>query len=113
MHELAITESILRIAKSEAEKHNASRVLSIKLKVGELSGVVPTLIQEYFNIVSNETLVEGAKLIIDRIPITIKCSNCGYEGGMDKMKRKCPECYSYDIKILTGREFYVESLEVE
>lgn len=113
MHELAITESILKIAVNEAEKHNALKVLKIRIKVGELSGVVPNLIQEYFNIVSRDTIASSAELVIDRVPITIKCMDCQREFKLDKFRLRCPECDGINIKILTGREFYVDSLEVE
>lgn len=113
MHELAITESILNIAVDEAKKHGARKVLSIKLKVGEFSGVVPQLIQEYYNIVSRDTVADGAELIIENVPVTIKCNDCGNEGVIDRTKIKCPQCGSINIRIVTGREFYVDSMEVE
>lgn len=113
MHELAITESILKIAVGEAEKHGASRVLKIKIKVGELSGVVPNLIQEYFNIVSRDTRASSAEIMIERVPIRIKCMDCNKEFKLDRLRLKCPECEGINIKILSGREFYVDSLEVE
>lgn len=113
MHELSITESILKIAVSEAEKHNAQRVLRIKIKVGELSGVVPNLIQEYFNIVSRETIASSAELVIEKVPISIKCLDCNEEFRLDKFRLRCPKCSGINIKILSGREFYVDSLEVE
>lgn len=113
MHELAVTESILNIAVAEAQKHNASRVLEIRLKIGEFSGVLPQLIQDYFDIVSKDTIADGAKLVIDRIPIGVRCNNCSHENTIDIMKIKCPVCGSTDVKIVSGKEFYVDSMEVE
>ena len=113
MHELGITESILKIAVSEAEKHNAEKILSIKIKLGEYSDIVPQLIQEYFNIVSDGTKADGAKLIIERIPVTIYCNDCLKESLMEKRRYRCPVCGSQNIKMLTGKEFYVESLEAK
>ena len=43
MHELAITESILRIAVQAAEEYQAKRVLEIRIKIGAYSGVVPNI----------------------------------------------------------------------
>lgn len=113
MHEMAITQSILDIALSEAEKHQASRVEKIKIRIGEYSGVVPQLIQEYYNIISEGTLAERAELVLETIPVTVLCKDCGKENRIDKRKVKCPVCGSTQLKLLTGREFYVESLEVE
>ncbi|CCJ33336.1 MULTISPECIES: hydrogenase maturation nickel metallochaperone HypA [Caloramator] len=113
MHELAITEGIIKIAKEVAEKNNAKRVLNIKVKCGDFSGVIPSLIQEYFDIVSKGTIVEGAKLLIDRVPIKIICSECNNESEIKRSDIRCPKCGGYRYRIISGKEFYVEALEVE
>ncbi len=113
MHELAITEGIMQAAIPEAEKAGAKRILEIRLKIGELSGVFPEYIQEYFSIVSKGTIAEDAKLIINRIPISISCRSCGYNGVIERKKIRCPDCGGTDFKIVSGREYYVDSLEVE
>ena len=113
MHELAITEGIIEAAVPEAERHGAKKILEIRLKIGEMSGVLPECIQEYFNIASRGTIAEGARLSVEKIPITIKCASCGYNGEIPKRKIRCPECDSADIKLMSGREYSVDSLEVE
>lgn len=113
MHEMAVTQSILDIAVSEAEKHGATRVKEIKIKVGAYSGIVPQLIQEYYNLISAGTIAEQAKLIIDRVPVTVRCKTCGQVSEIEKNKYACPVCESIEIQLLTGREFYVDSLEVD
>lgn len=113
MHELAITEGIMQAAIPEAEKAGAKRILEIRLKIGELSGVFPEYIQEYFSIVSKGTIAEDAKLIINSIPISISCRSCGYNGVIERKKIRCPDCGGTDFKIVSGREYYVDSLEVE
>jgi hydrogenase nickel incorporation protein HypA/HybF len=113
MHELAITEGIIRAAVPEAEKHGAKRILEIRLRIGDLSGVIPECIQEYFNIASIGTIAEGAAIKVERIPAAILCRDCGYEGAIERRRVRCPECGSADIKLTAGREYYVDSLEVE
>ena len=113
MHELAITEGIMEAAVPEAERAGAKKILEIRLKIGELSGVLPECIQEYFNIVSRGTIAEGARLSVEKIPITIDCLSCGYNGEIPKRKIHCPVCDSSEIKLRTGREYFVDSLEVE
>jgi len=113
MHELAITEGIINAAVPEAEKHGASRILEIRLKIGELSGVLPGYIQECFDIVSQGTIAQGARLVIERIPVTIRCLDCGFEGVIDRKKIRCPQCGGAELKLIGGREYFVDSLEVE
>ena len=113
MHELSITQNIIKISSEEAEKHKASKVKEIRIKVGELSGLIPDSIQYYFNIASKGTLVEGALLKIDKIPIAIRCSECGYEGELEAKEYTCKKCKSYNVKIIQGNEFLIDSLEVD
>ena len=113
MHELAITEGIIEAAVPAAIQAGAKKILEIRLKIGELSGVFPEYIQEYFDIASAGTIAEGARLVVENIPPAIKCPDCGYEGIIDRRKIKCPECGSLAFKLVAGREYYVDSLEVE
>jgi hydrogenase nickel incorporation protein HypA/HybF len=113
MHELSVTQNIINISVEEAEKHNAKRVKEIRIKVGELSGLIPESIQYYFDIASKGTKVEGAVLDIEKIPITICCSECNYEGTIDRNSYGCKGCGSFNVKIIRGNEFLIDSLEVE
>lgn len=114
MHELPITQSIVRIAVEEAEKHKVSKINEIRLKIGELSGLVPECIQQYFDFSSKGTAAEGAQIIITKIPVTMKCNACSYSGGMESfIENKCPVCNSSDMKMNGGNEFYIDSMEVE
>ena len=113
MHELALTQSILNIALAEAAGRGAVRVLEIRIKVGALAGVLPDLVQEYFGIVSADTLAGQARLIIERAPAALACLDCGANCDVDGFVFACPACGSSRIRLDNGREFYVESLEIE
>lgn len=113
MHELAITQSILDISRKAAEEHGATRVKSVRIMLGEYSGVVPQCIQYYFDVISKGTVAEGALLDIRRLPVVIHCHGCGRDSTIDKRHIACPLCGNTDLKLLQGREFYIESLEAE
>lgn len=113
MHELAITEGIIRAAVPEAEKYGAKRILEIRLKIGELSGVLPECIQYYFDIASRGTIAENALLTIEKIPVSIACPDCGYSGSVDRRRIICPGCGGTSFKITGGKEYFVDSLEAE
>lgn len=113
MHELAITQSILDIAQKAAGEHGAKQVKSVRIMLGQYSGVVPQCIQYYFDIVSKDTIVQGALLDIHRLPVVIRCRACGEESQIDRLHVACPLCGSTDLQLLQGREFYIESIEVE
>ena len=113
MHELSIVEGILEAVIPEVKKYDVSRVLSIKLKIGELSGVVPECINAYFDIAAKETIAEGARIIIEKVPVIIKCPDCGYDGGIRLGNYKCPQCGGTHFKIISGKEYFVDSVEAE
>lgn len=113
MHELAITESVLRTAVPKAEESGAKRILEIRLSIGELSGVIPEYVQYYFDLISKGTIAEGAKIVAKELPVTIRCQSCGYEGAVSRKDRCCPVCESIQFRITGGQEFYVDSLLAE
>ena len=113
MHEMAITQSILDVAQQAAQEHGARQVKSVRIVLGEYSGVVPQLLQDCFDVISRDTITQGARLDIRRLPVVIRCSVCGEDSEIDKRHVRCPLCGSTDLKLIQGREFYIESLEVE
>ena len=113
MHELSITESILNSAIDEAQKNNADRIVSIYLCMGEISSIVPQCVQEYFDLLSEDTIAYGAKLFFTTIPAKIACRECGHEFSFKSMRLMCPNCQSRKVDIVSGREFYIDRLEIE
>lgn len=113
MHELALTEGIVNIVESEQQKSGFTRVLEIRLRIGEYSGVVPSCLEEYFPIASAGTAAEHAKLTMERVPAAFQCLDCGYEGALRPREVCCPQCGSEAIRMTAGREFYVENIIVE
>ena len=113
MHELALTEGIIRIVREQAEKNGFDRVLEIRLRVGEVSGIIPECLLEFFPIASRGTPAEGAELVIQPVPAAFRCLACHYTGPIPPRTACCPECGSTAIRMAAGREFYVENLKVE
>ena len=113
MHELALTEGIINILNSQQEREGFSRVLEIRLRVGEYSGVVPDCIREFFPIAAKGTAAEEAGLVIEPVEAAFRCQSCGYEGKIERKSACCPACGSTAVRLTAGREFYVENITVE
>ena len=45
------------------------------------------------------------------IPAAIECPDCGYKGEIKGSA--CPGCGGFGYRLTAGREFYIDSLEVE
>lgn len=105
--------SILGIVTDEAQKAHVRAVTQVCLCIGDLAGVEATTLTACFEMLSEGTVTDKAKLIIKRIPATGTCTACGTAAvGRGRMLR-CPSCQAGSVKLATGREFYVESIEVE
>lgn len=113
MHELSIAEGVLRIVDAEAKKQGFTRVLSLRMKIGEYSGILPDCLREFFPIAARGGPAEGAELVIEPVPGRFCCLDCGHEGPVDRREACCGACGSTAIRMVAGRECYVEDMTVE
>ncbi len=113
MHEMSITEEILRIAIEHAGRAGAARITDISLVIGEMSSVVDDSVQFYFDFLSPNTIAEGAALHFERIKARLKCRQCGQEFEPQGLDWNCPNCDAVGGEVLAGKEFYLDTIEVE
>lgn len=113
MHELSVTESILSIALKHASLAQAARVTNIHIVLGQLSTVVDNSVQFYWDLVSQDTICKGATLHFERVPAKLLCLDCNTEYLLPGELSPCPQCGGYQVKILTGEEFWLDSIEIE
>ena len=113
MHELAVTQSALQVALEHAERASARRITRINLVIGKLSGIVDESVQFCFDFISQGTLAEGAQLAFEWRPVRLRCRACGSEFVLQDEDWLCPACQSLGGDIIAGREFCIDSIEVE
>jgi hydrogenase nickel incorporation protein HypA/HybF len=110
---MSIAQSLLDIILQEIETHHVRRVVSVALKVGELSSVETESLRFCFELIAEGTIVEGAELQIERVPVTCRCSDCGTKFSVEHLLFVCPSCGSRRVEVLSGRELNIQSLDVE
>ena len=113
MHELAVTEEILRKAEEIAQQEQAIKVTEIYLEIGTLSGIIDESVQFYWNALCKETVCAEAILHFEAVPARIHCEDCGNEYELEHDLIPCPACSSMNLKIAGGEEFILKSIEVE
>ena len=113
MHEYSITESILSIALEKAREANAKKITQVNLVIGDLSGIVAECVQFYFDHISKDTLADGASLVFTTKPTLVRCHKCDKIFTPKDGDWSCPECRETGMDIVSGRECYMESIEVE
>ena len=113
MHEMGIAMQIIEIATASIpEDLQNAQVARINLKIGKLSAVVPESLRFCFDIASRDTLLSGAELHIEEIPIRARCRSCNHEWTINDPVFVCEKCENGSVEILSGRELDIHSIEV-
>jgi len=114
MHELSIAQGLCRALENVARDHGAQRICSAVVEVGELSNVVPQLLEEAFAAVCQiEPILEGCRLDVRPIRLTGKCNDCGKETPVKRFVFRCIHCDSENVKPLRGEELTLRDVELE
>ena len=69
MHELPVTQSLLKIALDHAEKANAKQITALNIVMGELASMVDDSIQFYWEVIAKDTIAEKATLNFRRVDV--------------------------------------------
>ncbi len=115
MHELPVIQSLFDVCMRHADSNNAKKVLSVTLKIGEASDLQEEWIQSFFDYLCKDTIIEGARLIIERVPLMVRCKECTMEFHVDFRstdKPACPQCEGTKFEYVSGREYSVDSMEI-
>ncbi|MEZ4483561.1 MAG: hydrogenase maturation nickel metallochaperone HypA [Syntrophotaleaceae bacterium] len=107
---LSITRSIVEICVAHAA---GRRVSSVCLEIGDLSGVIPSSVVFCFEACSRNTVLEGARLLIERTVVKARCRQCGTEQQLASYYDACITCGDFGLEILAGKELRVKQLETE
>jgi len=112
MHELGIAQNIVDIVKQYLPEDLDGTVHSVKLRVGELSGVVPESLDFCFGAIISDTLLAGAKLDIETTAVRSYCNVCRQEFVIEEGDFLCPSCGGNDTELLSGTELQVMAIEI-
>ena len=76
MHEMSLAQSIVEIVENTAQQNQASSVVAVKLIIGELAGVEMHALMQGLKIASQGTVMQEAKIEIERPGGTAWCLKC-------------------------------------
>jgi hydrogenase nickel incorporation protein HypA/HybF len=122
VHELSISSAIVDTAVRHA---GGRKVTAVDLRIGALRQVVPESLEFYFEIVSRDSLCDGAELRLELVDAWMGCATCGHEwdpapepfAGHEALAPvlpvfRCPACERPDADVIRGDELEVESIEI-
>lgn len=114
MHELSIAHGIVDVAVAEARRIGAVRVTAVHVAVGRLSGIEAGALTFCYDIATAGTPLDGSRLAIEDVPISVFCKPCNAEKALPGVNRfRCPDCQTPSGDIRRGRELELTHLEVE
>jgi hydrogenase nickel incorporation protein HypA/HybF len=113
MHELSATKSLLKMVVFEAKKNKMRKIKKVTVGLGNLTTYKKDSLLLYYDILKKEnSLLSGSALSVKEIKGKVLCRKCGKERiiGEDIMLF-CPKCSSSDVKLISGKEFLIKSVE--
>ena len=113
MHELSLATALVEQVQRVCEAEQASAVVSIRLRMGALSGVNRESFAFSFPLVAEGTCAAEAKLVFEEVPAELTCDACGKRSARGKMFLTCGACGSNRVRITAGREFQIVSVELK
>jgi hydrogenase nickel incorporation protein HypA/HybF len=108
VHELAITEGVVEAV---TERLPDARISCVRLEIGALSGVVADSVRFCFDLATEGTNLQGARLEITEPAAQCRCRTCGTDFEPEWPILLC-RCGSADVAVLSGQDLKIISVQV-
>ena len=113
MHERSLARALLRQVQQIADENLAARVVSIRVQIGEFSGVEAELIASAYEDLVADTPLRHAALELQRVPLEAVCGQCGSRFRIKRFNFQCDYCSGNQLTIRGGEEMLLESVTME
>jgi hydrogenase nickel incorporation protein HypA/HybF len=109
MYELSVAQELYCRSRVRADEMGARELESVRVAVGELSGVTPDLLRSAWEFVTSESADENSRLEIVRTPVRQVCPQCGATSEAHAYSTHCERCKCH-MRVESGDE--IELLEI-
>lgn len=111
MHEMGTVMYVIRTVNEVCEENKLTKVGSVTLQVGEVSGILPEYLISFWQwAIKKEKYLKEAELIIEQIDAVTRCGNCGKTYETVKYAKVCPFCGSDHTWLETGNEYIIKEI---
>ena len=111
MHELSLATSMMELLGPKVPER--AGLVKVNVTLGPLAGVCADSLSFCFDLIAPQFGFTKAVLEINKIDAEMKCLNCDNKYNTRDMYESCPHCDSFERIVLTGKEFTIDSLELE
>ena len=112
MHEASLAGGVLQLVEDSAVREGFSRILSLRLEVGQLAGVDVRALRFALESLAPGTLLDGAQVDIEEPPGQAWCVGCGQTVAMAQRGDACPHCGGYRLQPTGGMALRVIDMQV-
>jgi hydrogenase nickel incorporation protein HypA/HybF len=113
MHEMALATSVLQIVEDTARRHGAQHVSAVRLEIGRLSHVESEALRFSFDVVTRDSLADGARLEIVATDGMAWCMRCSDSVALERLGDPCPCCGSYQLQVTGGDDMRIKDIEIQ
>jgi len=112
MHEGAVMQGVIKTILASLEQAGASRVTGVQLAVGTSSHFTKDVVRQYFQVLTQQTPIEGAALTLTWLPATYQCLGCQQRFESTSATDRCLQCGDVVWEIAHQDVCYVCSIDV-
>lgn len=114
MHEYSLVRALFKQVDALRREHNAQRVETIRVCVGQFSGVEPELFRLAFETMVDDSSAQGAELQMREEALAAQCDACGIEFAIESFRFECPTCHSSSsLHVVRGEGLVLESVTMQ
>ena len=112
MHEFSLAQGLMSQLLQLAEQHGATKIITVRVTIGKLSGIVADSFSFGFEaLVTESRLTKDAVLEITETEPARRCLDCRLL--TDSPIRTCPKCYSSRLAPEGGDDLILTQVEME
>ena len=112
MHELGTIYYVIDTVEKLMVENDLKIVGSITLEVGEVSGIIPEYLADFWLYAREKTEhFKETELKIEKLDAVTYCQNCTKTYPTMQYAKICPYCKSSNTFLVTGNEYIIKEIE--
>ena len=114
MHEFSLAVGLMTQLEQLARKHNATKIKTVRVDIGKLSGIVADSFSFGFEVLSKEhPLTEGVVLELTELAPQLNCLDCDCAFPLNQVDFLCPQCGSSRLRRTGADDLVLTQVEME
>ena len=112
MHELGTVFYVIKEVEKLCDENKLTKVGSVTLQIGEVSGIIPEYIVDCWNwAVKESKYMKEAELKVEKLEAVTFCEDCKQTYPTVKYAKICPHCKSEHTYLVSGNEYNIKEIE--